>query len=229
VSARRTRFEEKGETKRVTIHVMRGGLRRRGWARVSLSARLARERARYQTHLGHGDELAHVPHALLPRLPSLPEQLSERRGVQRRAAVGTSRLFVLAERVEEHLLPAVAVEAVPAGVQHQHDVRARAREGQRVEAHRAQLRPVHLRARLTARAHLARKPGVRQGGGAALAGALLFRNRPYPSRRGARNARLRSTSTCLPLSGRAEGARACVREDAPARGCPRWALGRVAP
>ena len=85
-----------------------------------------------ETYLRDADELTHVPHALRARLSSLPEEFSEGRGEQRRAAVGTPRFFVLAAS-SEHLLRAVAVEAARThGVSD--DVRPRAREWQWLKA-----------------------------------------------------------------------------------------------
>ena len=138
-------------TRLVASHVSRRGNRRvvDGWRRRG-RGRGGRGRGR-ETHLRDADELSHVPHALRARLSSLPEEFSEGRGVQRRAAVGTPRFLVLAQRVQEHLLRAVAVEAVPARVEFQDDVRPRAREWQWLKAERAHVWSVDAGARPAAR------------------------------------------------------------------------------
>ena len=97
------------------------------------------------TNLRDGDELPHVPHPLRPGQPPLPEQLPERRRVQRRAAVRAPRLLVLAQRAQQKVLRAVAMKGVAARVQDQHAVLARARERERVEADGAHLRAVDPR------------------------------------------------------------------------------------
>ena len=97
------------------------------------------------TNLRDGDELPHVPHPLRPGQPPLPEQLPERRRVQRRAAVRAPRLLVLAQRAQQKVLRAVAMKGVAARVQDQHAVLPRARERERVEADGAHLRAVDPR------------------------------------------------------------------------------------
>ena len=111
------------------------------------------------TNLRDGDELPHVPHPLRPGQPPLPEQLPERRRVQRRAAVRAPRLLVLAQRAQQKVLRAVAMKGVAARVQDQHAVLARARERERVEADGAHLRAVDPRPCPAAR-HAAASPSV---------------------------------------------------------------------
>lgn len=119
--------------------------------RALLLARARRVTPRYppvlmfHVFLRDGDELPHVPHPLRPGQPPLPEQLPERRRVQRRAAVRAPRLLVLAQRAQQKVLRAVAMKGVAARVQDQHAVLARARERERVEADGAHLRAVDPR------------------------------------------------------------------------------------
>ena len=170
-------LEKSGTVKRLVVsHVRRRGNRRvvDGWRR---RGRRRGGRGR-ETYLRDADELTHVPHALRARLSSLPEEFSGRARQNRSRGSWDTSVSRTCAASSGASLRAVAVEAVPARMEFQDDVRPRAREWQWLKAERAHVWSVDAGAR-PQHAMVAAPSAARNSLSGAGSGNLICSPRPF--------------------------------------------------